>query len=321
MRIAAIFLFFAFLSGGAAHALTCAEYSRYEISGGRVTFESGGTVEVLRGVDGRTFRQLSPRTPMGSCRAGYAADRNTVLYEGKRVKDADVATFRVISANQWAGISTLYAKDRYRVYGEGVEISKAVDSFRVLDGGYATDGNRGFVGAKALSGEGFTTLGHGMYAKSTAAVFMRGEPLEGLDPQTFDVFRERPSYGRDAKKVIWWGRVIEGADPGSFAIVAATVDHAKDKFAVYYGVERIPGADPATIRQIDSYYFRDARAVYLEGKEIVGVEPSTFRVIHHSMFRVVGEIGNAADSKRVYRGSKPICSLENNPVGSLPRCP
>jgi hypothetical protein len=293
MRTAAAALLLFLVGSDIAYALTCVQGSGYKVSDGKVWY-SGAE---LAGIDAATFRQFVPQGPMGPCTAGYAADSHAVVYEGQRVKSADAATFLVIGANYFG--RTVYARDRYRIYGEGVEISRAVESFQLLGLGYATDGTKAFYGQKILPGAGLKIVG--IYAKSTAAVFMDGEPLEGLDPQTFE---SQSRFGSDAKKVVWNGRVIEGAEAASFTVIATAVDYAKDRFRVYYRrsnewrIDALPGADPSTIEQIGSYYFRDARAVYADGKEIVGADPSTYRLTKFQRYGV--------DKHRVYRGLSTV---------------
>jgi hypothetical protein len=278
-----------------AVALTCADYSSYRVEGKLVYYKRKDQERVLPGIDGLTFRRLTPEGPMGSCMAGYAKDAHAVLYEGKRIGGAQAESFRL--PPDWAG----YAIDGRRVYAEGRAISTAVDKFRVLGEGfgqgYATDGRTVFCGADRLPGRNLVVFGHA-YAKTEVAVFHECKVVNGLDPASFNVLKNRPSYGRDHKAVVLDGKVIAGADPATFEVIAPYVEHARDRKHVYYHGKIIPGADPATIKQIFNYYFRDASAVYLEGRKLEGADPATFRVSKFGIY--------SADRNRVYRGHEVV---------------
>lgn len=267
-----------------ANALSCSPFSTYQVKDNVVYYHTNGGQRQLKGIDAATFRPLIPQRHMGSCRAGYAMDAHTVIYEGDRVAEAHAQTFQTIGSG--------YAKDRRHVYFEWTVVSETPERFKVFDNGYATDGDKIFCGARRLPGKNFIALGYA-YAKSESAVFHKCEVLGALDPATFTVFENHPSYGRDHKVVVFDGKLIPGADPGSFEVFVPNAAHARDLRSVYLRDKVISRADPKSMLQIHGYYFRDARAVYLEGQEIVGADPRTFQLTHLGRY--------AVDRDRVYR--------------------
>jgi hypothetical protein len=284
-----------------ALALTCVVWLKHEVREGKVYLLSAEGSKELPGIDAATFRVFPDRgASMMRCVVNrYAADRNTVLFDGEPIKDADPATFEVIDGGT-------YAKDRNRVYSDGTSISLAVSAVQVV-GGYATDGNRGFYDGKQLPGDRFIVFDGGTYAKSSVGAF-------------------------------WFGRAIEGVDAASFEVIQPLASYAKDKSHVYYEGRRIR-ADPRMFRQIYGHYFRDARAVYLAGREIADADPATFEALtlpySKDKNRVYyGDKSMAADAasfhaRGVNRGSdkdydylfdKPICSHAANGDTGLKRC-
>ena len=295
-----------------AQALTCGSWSGYEVTGEKVRYVRGGAgvreIKRTLRVDPKTFRRLEGQDLIGygSCSAGYAADAVHAFYEGRPMAGADVRSLRLIGAS-----GSVYAKDQRRVYGEGVPISSAIDTFQAHQSGYGTDGDAIFWGRKRLPGRQLTTFV--VYAKSEAAAFLYGEVLPGVEAKTFEESAQRSNYAWDAKAVLYQGRRISGADRASFVVMPESYDTARDRYRVYFGGDVIKDADPATIAHIAGYYLRDRRAVYLEGKELPGSDPATFRLQSMS--------GDADDRFYHYAGHKVVCKHDALAAGPMPQCP
>lgn len=214
----------------------------------------------------------------------YGRDARRVFFEGLPVEGADPASFEDLRGG--------YARDSKAAYGRGRKLSERTAQFRLLDAGYATDGENHFFGDTVIEGSGFELLAYG-YARTRDRVFHNGVILVGADPGAFALVPKGYGYARSAVAVYRHGVPIPGADARTFEIRWPSNLTALDRNQVYYDGCAIPNADPATFEQISpSYLFRDRRAVYLEGKEIAGADPATAR---HSRFQ-----SYVVDDKNVY---------------------
>ncbi|MBK6774880.1 MAG: DKNYY domain-containing protein [Flavobacteriales bacterium] len=85
------------------------------------------------------------------------------------------------------------------------------------------------------------------------------KPLEGADPETFEVM-DNDDYGKDLHSVFYKGERIPGADASSFEFVGDLF--AKDKFRVFYAGDSIHASSSRGFRIIDSYYSADHKDIY-----------------------------------------------------------
>ncbi len=213
--------------------------------------------EVLR-------RSVDERGPCAGMRASYARDRKHVYYQAQVIAGADPASYAFIDDN--------YARDDKAVYAFGRRLSQRVGSFRVLEGGYATDGVRHFYQDLVLKGKGFELLG-------TASQAGYG-------------------YARTHSRVYRHGRALRGADAQSFEVLHADVGITRDRHAVFFNDRRIAGADPKTLEQVHGYVFRDRGAVYAEGRKVDGLDAASVRV---------SELGGyLIDARAVFKNGKAL---------------
>jgi hypothetical protein len=231
----------------------------------------------------------------GECAAGlYARDKNAVYYRGSIVPAADMESFRLMDDG--------YASDKRWWYGGGKPIARRErGDLRVLGTGraaYAAHPEGVFYGARRLESEGFEVLGHLGYAKSRSRAYFRGEDIPGIDAASFAVFSLEPTIAKDRAKVVVNGRVDGRFDAASFEVPPGSGGGiTRDRNHVYFQSEPIPGADSATFAPIGGGYWRDRKSLYYSGKLVSGADPDSFRLMDGRL---------AADKHRVYRDGKAI---------------
>lgn len=137
---------------------------------------------ILEHVDPFTFRLKQPGCnpdgtyhpydrpyPMG----GYQVMSNSVLYNGRKIKDASASTFKILEDG--------YAKDAFEAYYLGNRIKDASsNSFQYLSEGYAKDAfNVYYLGkeVKDASASTFKVLGNG-YAEDAFETFYLGRKID-----------------------------------------------------------------------------------------------------------------------------------------------
>ena len=287
-------LAFSLLASTTASALSCMPAKgSYVVVAGAVRYEtpdSGqqGGERVTRpvvGADAATFAPIpvQSQSPCARLYMPYGRDARRVYFEGVFIEGADSASFQDLGGG--------YARDSQAVYGKRRKLTERAAQFRLLEAGYATDGENYFFGEVVIEDHGFELLAYG-YARTRDRVFHNGVVLAGADPRTFAMVPNGYGYARSADSVYRHGVKLAGMDAATFEIKWPANSTSRDKDRVYYQDRPIRGADPATFEQISSYLYRDRRAVYLEGKEIVGADPLTAR---HSRLR-----SYVIDAKSVY---------------------
>lgn len=240
----------------------------------------------VAGADAATFAPVPVQTqnPCARLFMPYGRDVRRVYFEGVLIEGADSASFQDLGSG--------YARDSQAVYGKRHKLTERAAQFRLLEAGYASDGEKYFFADVVIEDQGFELLAYG-YARTRDRVFHNGAVLAGAEPRTFAMVPKGYGYARSADSVYRHGIKLAGVDAATFEIKWPSNSTALDKDRVYYNDQPIQGADPATFEQISPVYlFRDRRAVYLEGKEIVGADPLTAR---HSKFR-----SYVIDAKSVY---------------------
>ncbi len=207
--------------------------------------------------------------------------------------------------------SSLFNAGGYHVRGEKVYYLKAFP-------GEASE----IEGADASSFEIFDAT----FARDRAHVYLDGRPLDGADPDTFELL-DRPNFAKDqdhvylrdqaisddpahfelldgdlskdGRAVYWSDGTVLSPDPAGFAIVS-NADHylyTKDSDTVHVNGNPITGADPATFRVLQGAYARDGRRVFYFADEIPDADIASFRAL---------EGPYASDAARVYWMGKAI---------------
>ena len=134
-----------------------------------------------------------------------------------------------------------------------------------------------------------------MYGLDATAVFCKGEPLDGGDPQGFRLL-SRSGDGRvpgatDGRKVWLLCDEVEGADGATFRLLEGR--YGTDGKSVFIATSRIDGADPATLEILDleDEISRDAGHAYAGTFPIPTDAPRSIRSLG---------AGYATDGRRVY---------------------
>lgn len=150
--------------------------------------------------------------------SGYEIQNGVVLFrsfnnlnwkiERKEVADADPNHLKTLRRS-----GGLYASDGVKVFHEASVISGADPStFRVLDwrGGYGRDAEQVFWATIPMSRdpENFKILGAG-YSLDSKFVYNGSKPIEGADPESFEVVDPVVFEARDKNHRYNLGRIIE----------------------------------------------------------------------------------------------------------------
>lgn len=298
-------------------------------------------VQVVADADPRSFevlrRTVDERGPCAGRQANYGRDSKHVYYQAQVIVGADPKSYAFIDDN--------YARDHQAVFAFGRRLTTRVDSFQLLDGGYATDGVHHFYQDVVLEGEGFELLGVGNqagygYARTHSRVYRHGRWLGDADAKTFEVFHADVGITRDQQAVFFNDRRIAGADPKTLVQVHGYV--FKDNSAVYAEGRKIDGLDPATVRvsELGSYLI-DGQSVFRNGRPLAGRDPATFvelqspwsrdrNAVYYrdkvvpdvdlASFRTTG-LDQAQDRNGHFSGPSRVCKSRSEDPSALPLCP
>ena len=336
-------------SCGNALAMTCAPMtSGYEVGAQVVYFRedrSGQvpvrTQQVLRGADPSSFQVLrhaaSNTGPCAGRQAEFGRDQRRVFYHFTAIAGADPSSFTFIDAN--------YARDTSAVYAKARRLTTRVDQFRVLQGGYATDGKRHFYQDRIIQGPGFELLGgdaHASrgYARTRTRVYHAGKMIADAHAKSFEVYHPEVGITRDQNRVYFNNQAIPGADPKTFVQVHTYT--FKDRHGVYSEGRKLAGVDPATVRTSEfGTYLLDAQSVFRAGQALAGRDAATFaelqppwsrdkNAVYHldnavpgvdlASFKATG-LDRAEDRNYRYEGPRKVCRLAAANEDSLPMCP
>lgn len=103
---------------------------------------------------------------------GYRITPNAVLFNGKKIKEANSHSFKILNGG--------YAKDNFHVYFLGKQIDNATtNSFQYIGDGYAKDSFRVFYLGKEMKDAtpfSFKVTGNG-YAEDTFRTYYRGREV------------------------------------------------------------------------------------------------------------------------------------------------
>jgi hypothetical protein len=214
--------------------------------------DNKGNTALIEGVDSKTFRVLSG--------GGYAMDRYSVYWSGKRVPEAHVQTFRALSGS--------YGRDDAKVFYDGQSNPEAdLATFELMSDG-ARDKDAIYSGARrtlACDPKTYKVL-RGPWHVDNQCVYIMGRQVAGADRNTFKVINFE--YGMDAAHVYLFEKQLPAADPSTFKIIGNMYE--EDAVHVYYGSRLVPGGDPVTFHPINpgSPEARDKDRCYRRGIEV-----------------------------------------------------
>lgn len=191
----------------------------YHLRDGQVWFGSS----VVKGADADTIELFSPE---------WAADKHSVYAFGKRRKEIDRQTFKLLNA--------IYAVDERAVfYNIGVVKGASPDDFVVLDPGY-------YVGQPEP-----LRWANGGYARNGRNVFWWNVRLRNADAATFASFRN--GCGADACCVYREDKRIPNADPKRWVPFCAP--YSADGQHVFFATQPVEGLDPAGLAAVPGISF------------------------------------------------------------------
>jgi hypothetical protein len=216
----------------------------------------------------------------------YQAHQGVVRYHD-HVLAADASSFRLLNE--------AYAKDRHRVFFEGITIDGAdAGSFEVLGQRHARDDKRAYWCSRAIDGANCATMQvlGGDLCRDAQAVYDCSRRLAGADPESFEVLNEE--YARDCRHVYRNGSPVQGVNPRDFA---AWGGYVRTGDQVTFGGQPVPGSDPATFRGVAGDYARDRAHAYFRGAIIEGADVETLTVLGTAFAR---------DAQHTFLGCEPF---------------
>jgi hypothetical protein len=207
---------------------------------------------------------------------GYSVSDNTVTFKDCSENGCRTSTVKEADPKSFESLQGGYAKDRHRVYLGGTAIPEAdPQSFEVLSD---------------------------TYAKDNARAYFENKPISGADPASFVALSD-VNYGRDKNDIYILGRAIGACDLASFRWLKD--DWQIDNKCAYRRGTKLLNAHPESFVVLNQDYAKDAEHAYssISNKAIEGADIATFKGVGaFSLF--------ARDKNRCYDGAQPTsCGL------------
>jgi len=181
-------------------------------------------------------------------------------FNRKRVANADVATFRVLTG-----------PDPY------------VGSIPcVHDSGYAVDALHAYWHGEIISGANPKTFSYLQfdYSHDATHVYYRTVKVNGADPRTFASLDWQ--YFKDSAHVYLRGVPIREADPATFSLLSRNWypedKLARDRSHVFFGANVVYEADPKDTVDLSGPYWVSNQTVFCEGRPLGHAEAASFRI-------------------------------------------
>jgi hypothetical protein len=200
------------------------------------------------------------------------------------VDNPDLGTFTCYESSDtdWSR----FASDKNKVYFEGETIRNAEPAtFSLLTGNYSKDGDNVFYATTTLDGADprtFNVHASTRYSMDANSVFFFGKKILGADVASFEFINNdsRPyeyrDFAKDKSRVYYQGEVVEGLNPsvlsqgGTVSGKVVANQGADDEVVLQgnyliwrNGLLRI--ADPSTLEYIGLGIFRDSQKLYSMG--------------------------------------------------------
>ncbi len=148
---------------------------------------------------------------------------------------------------------------------------------------------------------------------SMGSIPRRVEQPVAADAATFRVAEDK-MYGLDATAVFCKGEPLEGGDPQDFRLLPHSGDErvpvATDGRKVWLSCDEIEGADGATFRFLDGRYGTDGKSVFIATSRIDGADPASLEILDP-------EDEVSRDASRAYAGTFPIPTDAPRSIRSL----
>ena len=287
-------------------------------------FISGGVI-LIYGLPGMLFNLQK-----GIPNSGYFSKGSAVYLDGRKIKEADAASFEVMTLDEY------YAKDQNNVFFYGKVVAgadpktfaavkppvDASDPNASSDRSplYWKDAQHVYFNGKPMEGADATSFVHfsGLYSKDSSRVYYQERIVETAIPEKFRIIHTE-GVATDGSAVFIYGKRSKlSIDLESFKVVEGENDtYYKDKNNVYvlrYHQEdplaKVEGADPLTFQPLDRNYAVDKDHVYYYGysgknkqtlTRLEGVSPKNFRVGYDE-----ATDSEATDGKRFFMYGKEV---------------
>ena len=236
----------------------------------------------------------------------WAVDAASVYLNGKRLKEVDRVTFRVLNE--------MYARDDTRIFCvEGLTaVAPDPATFEVLDDGggrfsgdfrsYARDAAHVYYAetcrpmkiVKDADPATFVVLPH-WYGHDAKSLYFEGKPVRNSTPENVEFLDER--YVRAGTGVFFDGKRVAHAKAKEFRVLDAENRVWRDDERVFLDGFAVDGADPSSFVMLAGGVGRDARQVFVCGKAIPGIDMPTFRHLGFDYF---------CDRKDYYWAGEPL---------------
>lgn len=207
---------------------------------------------------------------------GYSKSRGGVYYDGERIDNVDVKTFRTI------GLS-FDAEDREYLYHKGYPLYKKTTDSESFQ---KTDGRSYWLFSDTTSlylsfSPGVPGSGIAKRPEFTIVERDNNTPLESVG-STAD-------YVKDSEHVYYAGKLIPGAVSRDFQFVPCT-EMMTDKKSVYINGEKIPGMCGQSIRRVIGQQEGESplhvKSVHFYGDEFVDCQVEGKRTIYFGAYQV-----------------------------------
>lgn len=192
-------------------------------------------ISVLVGIPGMLINLAR-----GISNTGFFKAKNYVYYNGKKLPNADVNSFRIYAKN------SEYANDVNHVYYEGKTIKDADPKTFICAG-----------------------LKSGYFWTDNKFVYINGKAIAGSDSASFKELADH--HWKDKFHVYYGNKALEDADPSTYITFSDSEHYSKDAKNVYYYSKKIPEADASSFvptGKIPGYFWRDDKFIYIEGDAV-----------------------------------------------------
>lgn len=169
----------------------------------------------------------------------------------RKIRDADPASFRLLSDGYTA-------RDRLHLFREDQVVPvRDIDSYEVLEAGFARDKVRGYYSWKEIQGSdgaSFVVL-DSRYARDKSRIYYVAElgkaaVLSGVRYESFKVLED--GYATDGAKAYYRGTVITTREAGTLQALSA-MEYAKTTQEVFHYGKLMPDADAATFALVEKF--------------------------------------------------------------------
>lgn len=220
---------------------------------------------------------------------GYVKGQSKVFLDGKKIRVADVKSFRVLISDVAVDDKQAYVKGKPIRGSDGKTFVLIGEEDTTCCGHYGQDSKSiYFISTEKVYAipsikRGFKILGNS-FSLDEQFVFFENKKLPDVDPNSFRFLDEH--FSTDGKSVYYHEKKLKEADPQKFKVFRYKIldtnfssAYSTDGKLVFWQNSVVRTADPATFSVIadNSEYAKDKSQVFFHDKKIEG-DPETFDV-------------------------------------------